>query len=181
MLTCPNAAADLMLRQLMAGLRERSPELKDETQVVPLISQPDSFAFACVGTVLNALHDGLAVIIVPQLDKAAATKRLSSLFALTGMDQRIVAQILEGHPPRRVGKMLNLTEATVRTYTKRLMFKLGIKRRSDLFRLAFLTAPPIVLNQFGDLGFNFRTGYAEKPLPQPSVRERIHASRRDVP
>lgn len=180
-LACGNATADLMLRQLMAGLREGSSELEDQTQVVPLISQPDSFAFACIGTVLNALHDGLAIVIVPQLEKAAATKRLSSLFALTGMDERIVAQILEGHPPRRVGKTLNLTEATVRTYTKRLMFKLGIKRRSDLFRLAFLTAPPIVLNQFGQFGFNFRTGLGEKTLQQPPVRERLHPSRRVIP
>lgn len=150
-LACGDAAADLRLRRVIAALLERNGDPEDGTRVVPLATGSERFAFACVAAVPDPPHGGLALVVVPQLDEAASTRRLSSLFGLNGMEERIVARILEGHQPRRIGELLNLTEATVRTYTKRLMFKLGINHRSDLVRLAFLTTPPLMLSEPGAL------------------------------
>src|SRR6185436_10344257 len=139
-LTCVDAAADPKLRQAIVGLLEGGEKSDEPVQTVELDTEPTAFAFACVCPLPDSNAGELAIVIVPQLDSAAAAKRLASLFSLTNMEERIVASTLDGHAPRRVGAILNLTEATVRTYTKRVMFKLGIKRRSDLFRFAFLTS-----------------------------------------
>jgi DNA-binding CsgD family transcriptional regulator len=61
---------------------------------------------------------------------------------LSWADERIVARILQGQSPSRIGAALHLTEATVRTYTKRIMVKLGINRQSEFFVLYIRTLSP---------------------------------------
>ena len=51
-------------------------------------------------------------------------------------------RILCGEPPWRIGQRLDLTEATVRTYIKRIMLKLGINRQVEFFLLYILTFSP---------------------------------------
>jgi DNA-binding CsgD family transcriptional regulator len=82
------------------------------------------------------------LLIVPQFDEVSGARRIASAFGLSWAEERIIAGILHGQCPRRIGAELRLTEATVRTYTKRIMFKLGINRQSEFFLLYHLTQSP---------------------------------------
>jgi DNA-binding CsgD family transcriptional regulator len=109
---------------------------------VPLSADGRGFAFAWVGE-LPIPHDaGQMLVLVPRVDAAAGARRIAMAFGLNPAEEKIVARILYGHCPRRTGAELGLTEATVRTYTKRIMLKLGINRQTELFLLYILTLSP---------------------------------------
>lgn len=107
---------------------------------VPLSVDHQQFAFARIGAVPG--DAGRRLVIVPQFDEVSGANRIASAFGLTWAEERIVARILQGRCPRQIGAELHLTEATVRTYTKRIMLKLGINRQSEFFLLYHLTLSP---------------------------------------
>jgi DNA-binding CsgD family transcriptional regulator len=108
--------------------------------MVPLSVDHQQFAFARIGAVPGDV--GRRLVIVPQFDEVSGANRIASAFGLTWAEERIVARILQGRCPRQIGAELHLTEATVRTYTKRIMLKLGINRQSEFFLLYHLTLSP---------------------------------------
>jgi DNA-binding CsgD family transcriptional regulator len=112
------------------------------TATIVLATGHQKFAFAWVGAV-PIQHDGSQVlIIVPRIDEAIGARRIATAFSLNCVEEKIIARILHGQCPRVIGAELGLTEATVRTYTKRIMLKLGINRQSELFLLYILTLSP---------------------------------------
>jgi DNA-binding CsgD family transcriptional regulator len=112
------------------------------TTTVPLSTENQQFAFAKIGAAPAHGDAGKGLIIVPQFDEVSGAKRIASAFGLNWAEERIVARILQRQCPRYIGADLRLTEATVRTYTKRIMLKLGINRQSDFFLLYHLTLSP---------------------------------------
>lgn len=100
------------------------------------------FAFAWVGAVPIQHDAGQVLVIVPRIDEAVGARRIATAFSLNCVEERIIARIFHGQCPRGIGADLGLTEATVRTYTKRIMLKLGINRQSELFLLYILTLSP---------------------------------------
>ncbi len=133
---------------------------------VPLSTDRQQFAFARLGAVPAHYDAGKVLVIVPQFDEVSGAKRIASAFSLNWAEERIIARILQGQCPRHIGACLGLTEATVRTYTKRIMLKLGINRQSEFFLLYHLTLSP------------FGAGRREKAVGrgQPAQRlgERTH-------
>jgi DNA-binding CsgD family transcriptional regulator len=129
---------------------------------VPLSVDHQRFAFARMGTVPG--DPGKILVIVPQFDEISGASRIASAFGLTWAEERIIARILQGQCPRHIGSELHLTEATVRTYTKRIMLKLGINRQSEFFLLYHLTLSPFGatardrarINQMSPSDFNRR-------------------------
>lgn len=120
---------------------------------IPLSADGQRFAFAWVGA-LPIPHDlDQMLVLVPRVDAVAGARRIATAFGLNSADEKIVARILYGHCPRRIAADLHLTEATIRTYTKRIMLKLGINRQSELFLLHILTLSP------------FRTGLCATAMP----------------
>lgn len=115
-----------------------SPGLMNAT--VPLSTDRQQFAFARIVGVPGDADKVL--VIVPQFDEVSGARRIASVFGLTWAEERIIARILHGHSPRQIGTELRLTEATVRTYTKRIMLKMGINRRTEFFLLYSLTLSP---------------------------------------
>jgi DNA-binding CsgD family transcriptional regulator len=109
---------------------------------VPLSTERQQFAFAKVGAVPTHYDAGNILVIVPQFDEVSGAHRIASAFGLNFAEERIIARILRGQCPRQIGADLRLTEATVRTYTKRIMLKLGINRQSEFFLLYHLTQSP---------------------------------------
>lgn len=109
---------------------------------VPLSTERQQFAFAKIGAVPAHCDREKALIIVPQFDEVSGANRIASAFGLNWAEERIIARILRGQCPRHIGADLRLTEATVRTYTKRIMLKLGINRQSEFFLLYHLTLSP---------------------------------------
>jgi DNA-binding CsgD family transcriptional regulator len=100
------------------------------------------FSFAWIGPVPGRHDSSQALVIVPQIDGMSGARRIATAFGLNCVEEKIVARILHDQCLRRIGADLGLTEATVRTYTKRIMFKLGINRQSELFLLYILTLSP---------------------------------------
>lgn len=112
--------------------------------IVPLSTDHRAFAFAWIGAVPTERHMDRLLVIIPQIDPEAGAKRIATAFGLPWAEQRIVLRILHGDPPWKIGQTLNLTEATVRTYIKRIMLKLGINRQVEFFLLYILTSSPFV-------------------------------------
>jgi DNA-binding CsgD family transcriptional regulator len=113
---------------------------------VPLSTERQQFAFAKIGAAPMDWNAGKALIIVPQFDEALGAHRIASAFSLNWAEERIIAKILQFQSPRDIGADLHLTEATVRTYTKRIMLKLGINRQAEFFLLYHLTQSPFGAN-----------------------------------
>ena len=109
---------------------------------VPLSMDRQQFAFAKIGAVPTHDELGKALIVVPQFDEVQGAHCIASAFGLNWAEEKIVARILQFQCPRDIGAELRLTEATVRTYTKRIMLKLGINRQSEFFLLYHLTQSP---------------------------------------
>jgi DNA-binding CsgD family transcriptional regulator len=100
------------------------------------------FAFAKIGAAPTDCDLGKALVIVPQFDEVLGAHRIAAAFGLNWAEERIIARILQFQCPRDIGADLRLTEATVRTYTKRIMLKLGINRQAEFFLLYHLTQSP---------------------------------------
>jgi DNA-binding CsgD family transcriptional regulator len=109
---------------------------------VPLSTERQQFAFAKIGAAPTDCDLGKALVIVPQFDEVLGAHRIAAAFGLNWAEERIIARILQFQCPRDIGADLRLTEATVRTYTKRIMLKLGINRQAEFFLLYHLTQSP---------------------------------------
>ena len=109
---------------------------------VRLSTERQQFAFAEIGAAPTHGDVGKALIIVPQFDEVLGAHRIASAFGLNWTEEQIIARILQFQGPRDIGADLRLTEATVRTYTKRIMLKLGINRQAEFFLLYHLTQSP---------------------------------------
>jgi DNA-binding CsgD family transcriptional regulator len=120
---------------------QRPGEVRLNT-TVPLSTERQQFAFAKIGAAPTDRDAGKALVIVPQFDEALGAHCISAAFGLNWAEERIIARILQFQCPRDIGADLRLTEATVRTYTKRIMLKLGINRQAELFLLCHLTQSP---------------------------------------
>lgn len=130
------------LKTAVRNARQAQLERSWNNSTIPLSAEGQRFAFAWVGT-LPLPHDGdQALVLVPRVDAVAGAQRIAVAFGLNSADEKIVARILYGHCPRRIATELHLSEATIRTYTKRIMLKLGINRQSELFLLYILTLSP---------------------------------------
>jgi DNA-binding CsgD family transcriptional regulator len=144
---------------------------------VPLLTERQQFAFAKIGAVPGHCDAGTVLVIVPQFDEVSGANRIAAAFGLNWAEERIIARILQGQCPRHIGAELRLTEATVRTYTKRIMLKLGINRQSEFFLLYHLTQSPFGAGRrekaVGHLASGFRlNGESETGLWTPGRRAR---------
>ena len=133
---------------------------------VPLSTERQQFAFAKIGAVPAHCDAGRVLVIVPEFDEVSGANRIATAFGLNWAEERIIARILQGQCPRHIGADLRLTEATVRTYTKRIMLKLGINRQSEFFLLYHLTQSP------------FGAGRRERPwvrgVPDSRLNKKAH-------
>jgi len=135
---------NLMQQALRDTIASRSERAWANT-IIPLSTDHRSFAFAWIGAApAERNHLDRLLVIIPQIDPAAGAKRIATAFGLPWAEERIVQLLLRGEPPARIGPHLDLTEATVRTYIKRIMLKLGINRQIEFFLLYILTLSPFV-------------------------------------
>jgi DNA-binding CsgD family transcriptional regulator len=139
-----NALVSGQLQQALRDTLAAHPARGWANMIIPLSTDHRAFAFAWMGAAPSERHRDRVVVIIPQIDPAAGARRIATAFGLPWAEERIVARILCGQPPSRIGIGLDLTEATVRTYIKRIMLKLGINRQHELFLLYILTLSPFV-------------------------------------
>jgi DNA-binding CsgD family transcriptional regulator len=140
-----NASTTSRLKEAFLHTRTSQSERRSLNTIVTLSTQ--HFAFAWIGAVPTRPDTNRALILAPQVDTAAGARRIAAAFELSWAEERIVARILQGQSPSRIGAALHLTEATVRTYTKRIMVKLGINRQSEFFVLYIRTLSPFGAGQ----------------------------------
>ena len=132
---------------MQQALRDTAAARSERTwanTIIPLSTDHRDFAFAWIGAAPTEWHMDRLLVIIPRIDPAAGAKRIATAFGLPWAEERIVLRILRGEPPWRIGRTLDLTEATVRTYIKRIMLKLGINRQIEFFLLYILTLSPFV-------------------------------------
>jgi DNA-binding CsgD family transcriptional regulator len=135
------SVTDGLRRAVREALVSRAGQVSFD-RTVPLSTERQQFAFAKVGAVPTHRDARKALVIVPQFDEVLGAQRIADAFGLNWAEERIIARILQFQCPRDIGADLRLTEATVRTYTKRIMLKLGINRQSEFFLLYHLTQSP---------------------------------------
>lgn len=141
-LTGPNSLVNNLLRHaLRETMASRSGRGWTNT-IIPLSTDHRAFAFAWIGAAPIERDMDRLLIVIPQIDPAAGARRIATAFGLPWAEERIVLRILNGEPPWKIGQSLDLTEATVRTYIKRIMLKLGINRQIEFFLLYILTLSP---------------------------------------
>lgn len=139
------SAACHAMEELRAAVRRSVREAGGEgrrSSIIPLTGDAGLPRFAIVAP--SPLHgeDPTAVVVLPEIDGEEGARRLSALYSLTRAEEGVVRLILVGAAPVGIAAELGLTEATVRTYIKRIMVKLGINRRSEFFLLYILTMSP---------------------------------------
>ena len=83
----------------------------------------------------------LVLMTLPVWDNAQAARNLGDLFGLGATDRKLIEGITAALPAAAIAAATGLTEMTVRTYTKRLMARLNLRRQTDLFRLAEMAVP----------------------------------------
>jgi len=143
-LTGPNSLVNSLMQQALRDTAASRSERTWANTLIPLSTDHRTFAFAWIGAAPTEWHKERLLVIIPQIDPAAGAKRIATAFGLPWAEERIVLRILRGEPPSRIGRTLDLTEATVRTYIKRIMLKLGINRQIEFFLLYILTLSPFV-------------------------------------
>jgi DNA-binding CsgD family transcriptional regulator len=140
----PNSLVNNLMQQALRDTAASRSERAWANTIIPLSTDHRTFAFAWIGAAPTERHMDRLLVIIPQIDPAAGAKRIATAFGLPWAEERIVLRILRGEPPWRIGRALDLTEATVRTYIKRIMLKLGINRQIEFFLLYILTLSPFV-------------------------------------
>lgn len=139
-----NSAVSGLLQQALRDTTAARLENVWASMVIPLSTDHRAFAFAWVGAAPCEDQRDRVLIIIPQIDPAAGAKRIAAAFSLSWAEERIVSEIFLGRSPPRIGCDLDLTEATVRTYIKRIMLKIGINRQTEFYLLYILTLSPFV-------------------------------------
>lgn len=82
---------------------------------------------------LSADFDDLTELIrAHDQSPTVAAQAGSSYPLLTPAERRVAALVAEGHPNRRIGQILNLSEKTVRNYLSSVLAKLGLANRTEL-------------------------------------------------
>lgn len=133
------------MEELRAAVRRSVREMGAEgrrSSIIPLTGDAGLPRFAIVAPSPSHGEDPTAVVVLPEVDGEEGARRLSALYNLTRAEEGVVRLILVGAAPVGIAAELGLTEATVRTYIKRIMLKLGINRRSEFFLLYILTMSP---------------------------------------
>lgn len=145
MLVGPNSFVNNMMQQALRDMIASRSERAWASTLIPLSTDHRSFAFAWIGIApAERQHSDRLLVVIPKLDAMAGAKRIATTFHLSWAEERIVQFLLRGEPPAGIGRHLDLTEATVRTYIKRIMLKLGINRQVEFFLLYILTQSPIL-------------------------------------
>lgn len=138
----PNSLVNNLLRHALRDTMASRSGRGWTNTIIPLSTDHRAFAFAWIGAAPVERDMDRLLVVIPQIDPAAGAKRIATAFGLPWAEERIVMRILGGEPPWKIGQNLDLTEATVRTYIKRIMLKLGINRQIEFFLLYILTLSP---------------------------------------
>ena len=138
----PNSLVNNLLHHALRDTMASRSDRKWTNTIIPLSTDHRAFAFAWIGAAPAERDMDRLLVVIPQIDPAAGARRIATAFGLPWAEERIVMRVLGGEPPWKIGQTLDLTEATVRTYIKRIMLKLGINRQIEFFLLYILTLSP---------------------------------------
>ncbi|MEM8795541.1 MAG: response regulator [Pseudomonadota bacterium] len=90
--------------------------------------------------------DGRAVLFLtdPQRSTVISPESLSSLFDLTRAEASIAYTLSNGGTIEDAAKTSGITVSSARTYLKRVFYKTGVGRQSDLVQLILTTPAPLI-------------------------------------
>jgi DNA-binding NarL/FixJ family response regulator len=89
---------------------------------------------------LRSVHDG-HTLLAPEaagslLRSGAVASAVQGIGALTGREREVLAQIADGRSNREIGRLLRVSEKTVKTHVSSVLAKLGVADRTQAALLA---------------------------------------------
>lgn len=142
-----NASVTASLREAVHRAIDSDLTHRFRRSMVVLSSHSRKFAFAVVGKPPAYADPAHSFVFVPQFDERSGARQTAAAFNLSWVEEKIIAGILRGRCARLIGTDLGLTEETIKTYTKRIMLKVGINHRSEFFMLYSLMFSPFKMGQ----------------------------------
>lgn len=139
-----DAAADRSFRQIVATLSDgRETQIGASGIAIPLATDGQRYVAHVLPLISGArrtagLHyAAVAALFVrrAELDPAAAFDAIGSTFRLTPNETRVLAAVVEINGAAAIGRILGISEATVKTHLHHLFQKTGAERQADLVRL----------------------------------------------
>jgi len=88
---------------------------------------------------IEALHDAITFGRVKLQQVSAQVESNSALASLTTREREVLDLLVNGSSSREVAEKLAISHRTVEVYKSRMMEKLGVRKLSDLMRLALLS------------------------------------------
>ncbi|OEJ63679.1 hypothetical protein BEN30_17585 [Magnetovibrio blakemorei] len=79
----------------------------------------------------------------PERNKFPNAALLQQLYELTPSESKLVEALVKGYPVDKIGEIMGLREASVRTYIKRIMSKLGVTRQVEMVRMV-MSLPEVI-------------------------------------
>jgi DNA-binding CsgD family transcriptional regulator len=90
---------------------------------------------------LEDCADSEALYILSDDGERPAPHDLGSLFDLSPMQSRVALAILEGSTAAEISVQLRITRNTLKTHIRRLFFKIGVSRQTEMVRLLSRVKP----------------------------------------
>ncbi len=109
----------------------------------PLVAHVIPLAPTRIVAIFDLDRPAAALFVVdPAAGLGAQIQHFAARFGLTAGETRVLAEIIAGNGLPAAAARLNITEATVRTHTYRILEKTETNRQTELIRRFFATALP---------------------------------------
>jgi DNA-binding CsgD family transcriptional regulator len=91
----------------------------------------------------------LVYMTAPSARQLPSQQVVGELFGLTATEARLAILLADGSSLLEAAEMMEITESTVRTYSKRIFGKTGVSRQSELVRLILKSVVQLAENDGG--------------------------------
>ncbi|MEL6362845.1 MAG: helix-turn-helix transcriptional regulator [Pseudomonadota bacterium] len=111
---------------------------------VPYIVDLAPFCDDVAGELNMKFHGALVFIVDPGQPSLLAHEGISAAFSLTGAEERVCRQLLDGQSNAEIAEANSVALPTVKSQVASIFGKSNVTSRADLVRLASKITPPIV-------------------------------------
>lgn len=88
---------------------------------------------------IRAVHQGRTFVDVESASKASTEQAGPGIEALSPRERLVIEQVAQGMTNQQIADKLDVSVKTIESYRARLMKKLGLKSRADIYQFAMLS------------------------------------------
>lgn len=116
-----------------------------KTTLVPIVDDMNSPRWVLVTPLENSLPDHALVIFdSDQTDHSWLLEQMFDIYSLTPSERNVAQGIIFGQTVTEIAEDTGLSVATVRSYVKQVLSKMGLHRQSELIQLYHAAKLPII-------------------------------------